>query len=168
MKEEIRKLISSDIELAYEIICASRDHMNEKGIPQWNENYPLKSTIKKDVENEEIFGFFSKDVLQGLIVINEHQDPEYQEIQWEYDIKPIGVVHRLAVNPLFQNQGVAGKLMDFAESWFIKNNFSSIRLDAFARNEVALNFYDKRDYHRRGLVLFPFRKIPFYCFEKKL
>ena len=168
MKEQIRKLVSSDVEPAFEIICASRDHMNKNGIPQWNEKYPLKSTIEQDVEKEEIFGFFVKGLIRGIIVINEHQDPEYQEIQWVHHTHPIGVIHRLAVDPTFQNQGIAGKLMDFAEARFLKNKFSSIRLDAFAQNEVALRFYDKRAYQRRGSVLFPFRSIPFHCFEKKL
>lgn len=76
------------------------------------------------------------------------------------------IIHRLAVHPLFQNQGFAKRLMDFAEDYAINENFSSIRLDAYSANEKVLRFYEAREYKKRGEVYFPDRKLPFYCYEK--
>ncbi len=164
----IRRLNKEEIAAGFEVIDASRRKMIVEGISQWNEKYPNLETIANDVAKREIYGFITNEKVAGIIVLNQYQDEQYLEIEWKYNEGKIGVVHRLAVHPNFQNQGIAGKLMHFAEEYFASNQFASIRLDAFSENPIALSFYEKRGYERRGMVYFPFRDKPFWCYEKQI
>lgn len=164
----IKLLKTENIQAAYNILDSCRDHMNLHGIPQWNEHYPKLHNVQNDVQKKEAYGYFSDGTLSGIIVLNEYQDPEYLDIEWRFPNEKVGVIHRLAVHPDFQGQGIAGKLMRFAEEQFSKLGYESIRLDAFTQNPTALNLYDKLGYEKRGQVYFPYRTVPFWCYEKKL
>jgi ribosomal protein S18 acetylase RimI-like enzyme len=76
-------------------------------------------------------------------------------------------VHRLCVNPAFQGQGIGRKLMLFAEDYARKNKYTSIRLDAFAKNPISVGLYESLAFQRRGFVSFLPGSIS-YCFEKGL
>ena len=56
------------------------------------------------------------------------------------------VVHRLAVRPDKQRQGIARRLMDFAEQWARDHEYDAIRLDTFNQNPGNQRFYLNRGY----------------------
>jgi len=56
--------------------------------------------------------------------------------------------------------------MIFAEDYAKKNNYSSIKLDAFLPNQAALQLYEKSGYTKVGTVRF--RKGEFNCYEKTI
>ena len=65
--------------------------------------------------------------------------------------------------------GNGKKLMDFAESFAVENNFISIRLDTFSLNQRNNKFYRSRGYTQLGDVFFPMQSdLPFHCYEKVL
>jgi ribosomal protein S18 acetylase RimI-like enzyme len=72
------------------------------------------------------------------------------------------------IDPKYQGKSYARKLMDFAEKYAKKNNYSSIRLDAYSQNKRVIDFYGKRKYFIRGNVNFPGREYPFHCMEKEI
>ncbi len=164
----IRQLENEDLDRAFQIITDCRNYMYSIGIPQWTEHYPTLETIQKDIGKKEAFGYFHEKILAGIIIINDHQDVQYLEINWKFKDGKIGVIHRLAVDPKFQKMGIAAALMVHAEKYFKENLYASIRLDAFSMNEIALKMYDNLNYQRRGEVYFPFRERSFWCFEKKI
>ncbi|ABR50359.1 GCN5-related N-acetyltransferase [Alkaliphilus metalliredigens QYMF] len=104
----------------------------------------------------------------AYVAINEKQSPEYSQIVWSTDGRKVLVIHRLSVHPEFQGKGIARKFIDFIEDFAIKNQYSCIRLDAYSENTAALRLYDRMGYQRLGQVFFPFRELPFYCYEKAL
>lgn len=101
----------------------------------------------------------------GIIVINEKDSPEYQGMEWSIEDSKVLFVRRLAVHPKCQKQGIARKLMDYAEKFAVENNYSSIRLDVYSGNPRAINFYEARGYKRTGQVYFPRRELPFFCYD---
>jgi ribosomal protein S18 acetylase RimI-like enzyme len=142
--------------------------MRAKGIMQWNENYPTITHVNNDLVAENLYLLKIQNELAGVISIDDNQSPEYAEIDWQYEDGKIMVVHRLAINPAFQKKGLGKFLMDFAEEKAKTEGYSAIRLDAFSENEGTLNFYRSRNYEYGGDIYFPYRKAPFYCFEKKV
>jgi ribosomal protein S18 acetylase RimI-like enzyme len=76
------------------------------------------------------------------------------------------VVHRVCVATIFQGQGIAKKLMRFAEDYAGKTRYTSIRLDALAGNPISLGLYDSLGYRRCGT--FKGHQDDCYCFEKIL
>ena len=133
---------------------------------QWNEFYPSKEVLKKDIELRQIWKMVLKDEIIGIIVISEIKDLEYNSVQWlTHDSNNI-YIHRLALHPHVQGRGFARKMMDFAEAYAKENNFDSVRLDTFSQNKRNQRFYESRDYVKLENIYFPNQsKHPFYCYE---
>lgn len=147
--------------------CA--ENMIANGIFQWNEKYPSKEVLQKDIELEQIWKLEERETTVGIIVLTEIEDKEYINVKWLTKNNKNIYVHRLAVHPNFQGNGYAQKLMDFAENYASKNKYNSIRLDTFSQNKRNQLFYEKRNYVKLENIYFPNQsEHPFYCYEKVL
>ncbi len=143
--------------------------MIENSIFQWDENYPSKEILQKDIDLQQIWKLEVQDVIIGIIVLTEIEDQEYQDVKWLTKNNNNLYIHRLAIEPKYQRKGYAQKLMNYAENYALKNNYSSIRLDTFSKNKRNQEFYKKRNYKKLAYVYFPNQsEFPFYCFEKVL
>lgn len=140
--------------------------MEFENIFQWTESYPNLDIIINDINNKDLYELSKEGELLGVICFNVSQDPQYKIIDWQDKNGCVLIIHRLAINPLVQNQGLAKVLMTFAEDFALINNFTSIRLDAFSGNKKALKLYEDRSYLKRGEIYFPGRHLPFFCYER--
>jgi len=161
----IRLAHIEDSDSVYTLVQEAIRHMEEQGIPQWDEIYPSKAILNADIENKQMYLIEAEGQVAGMTVINEDQSPEYADVDWKYDGRAL-VVHRLTIHLDFQRRKLASYLMDFAEEMAAAENYDSIRLDAFTRNAAAFTLYENRGYRKAGVVRF--RKGDFYCFEKKI
>ncbi len=152
--------------LPYYVIAKNK--LDEQGIFQWTNNYPTLAIVENDIDEGNLYCAILENQCVGIINISEEQEPEYDRIAWKNNNGKILVIHRLAVDPLFQGKGIAKKLMDFAEQFGIRNNYPSVRLDAFSENKRVLEFYETRGYKKRGEVYFAGRQSPFFCYEMDL
>ena len=160
-KEEIPQI------LALTQACAQ--DMISRGIYQWNAHYPSKEAFELDLKRQELYLLFQDEILAGTITISTRKDAEYEEIDWLTKDGKQYYIHRLAVHPEFQGQGLARSLMDFAEGLARVNNVESIRLDTFSQNHRNQKFYEARGYKRLGNIYFPKQsEHPFYCYELPL
>lgn len=162
----IRRAKISEIPDILTITQACAKKMQANGIFQWNEHYPSKEAFIKDIGREELFVIEENNILQGAIVISTLMDEEYKPIEW---LTPNGnsiYIHRLSVHPDLQSQGLAQKMMDFAENFSKENGFVSVRLDTFSQNKRNQRFYEQRGYQRLGDIFFPKQsEHPFHCYE---
>jgi len=160
------KIVSiSMLDRIMEIYSSAIKRMEELNIYQWDDVYPNKELIQNDIASNTMYGYFVNSDLCAIQVINTIQSPEYSQIQWKFkDINPL-VLHRLCVDPEFQNQGISKEMIFFAEKYAVENNFKTIRFDAFINNNISVNIYKKMGFIDSGIV--NFRKGGFYCFEKK-
>ncbi len=160
----IKKLSTDYLFDAFSIIESVIFKMNNESIFQWDELYPTREIIEKDINDGHAFGFFHLNELRGYIVLNEEYSPEYNSLEWTDKSGTALIVHRLSIKADCQGQGIAKQLMIFAEDYAKKNNYSSIKLDAFLHNKAALRLYEKSGYTKVGTVTF--RKGEFNCYEK--
>ena len=143
--------------------------MIENGIFQWNEMYPSKKVLQKDIELQQIWKLEENEIIIGIIVLTEIEDKEYKNVKWLTKNDKNLYVHRLAVHPNYQGKGNAQNLMDFAENYAKKNEYKSIRLDTFSKNKRNHKFYQNRNYVKLESIYFPNQsEFPFYCYEKNL
>ncbi|MBA1336259.1 MAG: GCN5-related N-acetyltransferase [Firmicutes bacterium] len=142
--------------------------MESQGIYQWDEYYPTAEIFEEDIKSGSLYILEDKRNCLGVISINEKQSPEYKKLHWSVEDGKVLVIHRLAVNPECQKQGVGRQLMDFAEKYAAEKGYTSIRLDAYSGNPRALNLYERRGYQKVGQLSFPRREFPFYCYEKAI
>lgn len=165
----IEKATHSDLEKLYAITQSCGKYLIENGIFQWNDSYPSKVILEKDIQLQQIFKLIVETKIIGMVVLTEIVDNEYENIKWLTENNNNLYLHRLAVEPKFQGKGYAQKLMDFAENFAIQNKYSSIRLDTFSQNQRNQQFYKQRNYIQLESIYLPNQsEFPFYCFEKIL
>ena len=162
----IKKLSKDYLFDAFSIIESVVSKMNNESIFQWDEHYPTREIIEKDIDDGYAFGFFHLKELRGYIVLNEEYSPEYNSLEWKDKNGTSLIIHRLSIKADCQGQGIAKQMMIFAEEYAKRNNYTSIKLDAFLHNKAALSLYEKLGYTEVGTVTF--RKGEFNCYEKVL
>src|SRR6185312_2823724 len=149
----IRQGTQEDVDSIMNLIRSCIVHMESSNIFQWDEIYPDKDTIIKDIKKQELYVLEELGSICAFIVLNEFQSPEYNSINWKFSGKVL-VVHRLSVDPLMQGKGLAKKLMLFAHEFARKHGYESIRLDAFTKNPSAVALYTTLGYSKVGTVVF--------------
>lgn len=140
--------------------------MNQKGIDQWDEIYPNKETLEKDILHDEMLISKINGEIVAVIVVNQNQDMEYIDGNWKNSGPKTAVIHRMCVKPNFQGRGIATKTMNYVENNLKSNEYNDIRLDAFSKNPYAIKLYKKLGYDEVGETYF--RKGKFILFEKVL
>jgi GNAT superfamily N-acetyltransferase len=162
----IRRATQNDAVALFKLLRICVANMRSRGIDQWDEMYPDLVTIQLDVRSGTAFLASVADEVIGTLVLNEHQDPEYGEVAWQFTAGRVAVIHRLMIHPAMEGKGIARELMRFAEEQALSAKCRSIRLDAFTGNPRALRLYERLGYRDAGSVRF--RKGEFRCFEKDL
>lgn len=142
--------------------------LDKQGIFQWTDKYPVLSIVEADIQLKELYGMIEGGKCIGLICLNEEQSPQYEAVEWQYTCDKILVVHRLAVAPDYQKQGIGRQLMDFAENFAKENGYAAIRLDSYSVNTRSVALYSNRGYSNCGQIFFEGRPHPFFCFEKQI
>ena len=163
----IRKALEKDINSILRITKACATFMIKNGIFQWNEHYPNYEAFKADIERNELFVLEVDKNIVGSIIISTLMDEIYKPVQWLTPNNNNHIyIHRLAVHPKYQGKGFAQQLIDYAENYAHKNNYTSIRLDTFSQNPRNLKFYELRGYQKLEEIYFPKQsEHPFYCYE---
>ncbi|KMT23130.1 GNAT family N-acetyltransferase [Clostridium cylindrosporum] len=140
--------------------------MNTEGLYQWNENYPNEEIILNDMEKEELFVKVEDETIKGFIVLNEHDDKGYENLDWKYEKEKSLIIHRLCVSPKYQGNGVAKEIMDFTNTFAASKGYKAIRLDTAVENKKAIRFYEKLGYEKVGVL--SARRGEYVCFEKNI
>ncbi len=102
------KATIQDQEKMMALLVACVANMRANNIDQWNAEYPNVETMMKDIESEHLFVMKDNDAYYGIVTLNEEQEKEYSSVNWQCEGK-ILVVHRLAINPIYQSQGIGKK-----------------------------------------------------------
>lgn len=160
----VRLAIKEDYQTIFELFQDCAQFMINKGINQWNEHYPRKVDINRNIANNEVWVFLIDAEIAGTITLNQEGSPEYDKINWSNST--FCVVHRLAVHPKFQRMGIAKTLMNFAETYCLNNGIDSIRLDTYTKNKGSMTLYKNLNFEKLGFVYFRAIEAPFACFEK--
>lgn len=165
---KIRLARKEESNKVFDIYLDAKQKLEESGIYQWNDYYPTLQLIENDIENRYLYVIEENNLLYGAVNISEIQEKAYAKINWEFTIGKVLVVHRLVISPHHRGVGLGRQLMDYVEQYALINDYASIRLDVYSKNELATLMYKKRGYLTRGTVSFPKRTFPFYCMEKEI
>ena len=155
------------IEILYLLRVCILD-MNQNGFKHWNSVYPGPDIIQKDLTKSSIYLVKDKGVCKGMVTLDSEEPEEYKDIKWTSSAKKPLFLHRLAVHPIWQGQGIARKLMTFAEEFARKNGFDALRIDVFSDCMHARNLCRKNSFKEAGNFLSFFQQQPFICYDKKI
>lgn len=156
----------SDLNTIFEMFQSAIMDMEEKGIFQWDELYPDRDILKEDIQKGQLYVGFMENEPVAAYVLNRECDGEYANGRWNYEGDSYIVIHRLCVNPKYQNHGIGTCTMKYIEECARKKGKESVRLDAFTENPIAKKLYEGLGYQIVGFA--NFRKGRFFLMEKGL
>ena len=156
----------SQLEEIFSVYSAAIETMEKADIHQWDEIYPTKEDIAQDIQKEQMYIGKKGQNITVCFTLSEEYDEEYKNGDWKWPDSKFIVIHRLCVNPVFQNRGIASKTMKFIEKLSKSADYDSIRLDCFTENPYSRKLYDKAGYSVVGYA--DWRKGRFELREKKL
>ncbi|MBE6737656.1 MAG: GNAT family N-acetyltransferase [Ruminococcaceae bacterium] len=166
MKLTFRKATDKDLNEILLLYKSVVKNMIESGINQWSDEYPNKEVLSQDIANNELILAIDEVKIIGAFVMNEFADEDYYKAAWQYPDLRWCVIHRLCVSPSCHRQGIAVRMMEYAERKARKEGFESIHLDTFSGNPKALSLYHKIGFTDVGEAFWA--RGRFVIMEKKL
>ena len=163
---ELRVAKINDLDEVSALFYAAIEEMNSNNIPQWDEVYPDRKTLEKDIEREEMYLLAVERRIAAVFVLNKEYDELYKTGKWKYPDASFKILHRLCVHPGFQNRGLAKKAMNSIFDMLKSEGIESLRFDGFTLNPYAIKLYHSLSCEIVGTV--NFRKGKFYLYEKYL
>ena len=148
----------------FSVFSAAVNHMEQQGIHQWDEIYPDLPTITEDIAKNQMYIGKIDNEIAVCFVLSEECDEEYKNGKWHYPDAKFNVIHRLCVNPKFQNKGIATQTMIYIEKTSKAQGYEVIRLDCFTQNPYSRKLYEKAGYSVVGYA--DWRKGRFELREK--
>ncbi len=158
------KATKEQIKEVFSVFSAAINNMENQGIHQWDEIYPDLPTITEDIAKNQMYIGMIDGKIAVCFVLSEECDEEYKNGKWQWPDSKFCVIHRLCVNPKFQNQGIATQTMEYIEKLCKEAGYDSIRLDCFTENPYSRKLYDKAGYSVVGYA--DWRKGRFELREK--
>ena len=160
------KATINQFETVFSVYSAAIDTMEKEGIHQWDEIYPTTIEIGGDIQKNQMYIGKEGQDIAVCFTLSEECDEEYKNGSWQWPDSRFIVIHRLCVNPNYQNQGIAAKTLEFIEKTAKLQGYESIRLDCFTQNPYSRKLYDKAGYLVVGYA--DWRKGRFELREKKI
>lgn len=156
----------SDIDKICSLIENAVIEMESNQIFQWDSLYPTKADFLDDIQKQQLFIGLSDNDILVIYALNKDCDKEYINGAWKYPDSKYHIIHRLCVNPKYQNRGIAKNTLLHIEKELREKGIETIRLDVFSNNPFALSLYQNSGYEKVGSA--DWRKGRFYLMEKHL
>ena len=164
---KIRKACSYDIDDIMSILDEARAFQRQSGFRQWEDGYPGRSDVERDIDCGTAYVFIDTDMTAVGYVALSSSDEAYDRIGdiWEHS-GSYGVVHRLALGDCLRGQHTTSTLFSLIEQTFRSLGITSIRLDTGTDNKIMQHLMAKYGYTSRGIHQFPWG--PRLAYEKRL
>ncbi len=156
----------SDIDEICALVKSAISGMDRNSIFQWDEIYPAREDFLSDIKSGNLYAGKIGEKIAVVFALNKCQDEAYKIANWTYNGEDFCVLHRLCVNPEFQNQGVAKTTLKYIEEKLKNSGKKSLQLNVFTQNPFALRLYEKAGFHQTGTA--DWRKGKFLLMEKIL
>lgn len=152
---KLRQAKIEDFDQIIEILKDGANQLAERGVDQWQGDYPSPDQIKNDIQNGFAYLAVSQDgETVGAISIVEAPDHSYDKMdgQWLLDTQKYVVIHRIAIHSQHAGHGYATKLLtEVIDNIRVKrNDIDSIRIDTHEDNKAMQHLIDKMGFKRVG------------------
>lgn len=156
---------TEDRELVYQMMVRAKEDSHKHGIFQWDDRYPTRKMLDSDIEN----GYTELVSLDGQVVAfftsnSICEDDVHNHVKWINQNDNWVILHRLCVDPCFQDKGIGTRIVNLFEARAIERHYDSIRIDVFGTNDKAIHIYEKAGFVRVGQAVC--ERGLFYIYEK--
>ena len=151
---EFRQANISDLDQIVEIIELSKKYLKETKVDQWQDGYPAKEDLRRDIESGNSYVLTNKDEIVATTVISLDGECTYNSIfngEWITNEEYI-VMHRVAVHDKYKGKGIFKELIKEAESLALNKGISSIKIDTHRDNISMQRAVVKNNFKRCGII----------------
>lgn len=151
---EFRQAKISDLDQIVEIIELSKKYLKETKVDQWQDGYPSKEDLRRDIESGSSYVLTNKDEIVATTVISLDGESTYNSIfngEWITNEEYI-VMHRVAVHDKYKGKGIFKELIKEAEILALNKGISSIKIDTHRDNISMQRAVVKNDFKRCGII----------------
>lgn len=152
---KLRQATMVDYEQIMAILKDGANQLAERGVNQWQGDYPSPDQIKGDIEKGHAYLAVSQDEQTvGAIAIVPSPDHAYDNLhgEWLKNTDKYVVIHRVAIHSNHAGHGYATKLLNEVITQ-VKENHSeidSIRIDTHEDNKAMQHLIDKMSFTKVG------------------
>lgn len=146
----LRLAENDDVPYIMEIIRKVIPGMHAAGNYQWDEYYPAETTFNKDIKNGTLYVFEEENVIKGCIVADDNHAFAYDDIPWALARMDCLALHRLAVDPNFQGQGIAQKILRGIIEIGQEKSYLGIHTDTSQENKPMQQLFGKLGFDYKG------------------
>ena len=114
--------------------------------------YPTRETAAKALAEGALYVLEEAGETVASVILNQHQDEFYAEINWQYSAQPeqVLVVHTLCIPPSLAGQGLGKACVSLIKQHAAAMGCTVIRLDTWAGNTPAARLYQKNGFSLCG------------------
>ena len=126
----------SDIDRIFELYNSATDYMNSKKGVAWPKF--KRDMIINEIENKLQWKLEIDKQIACIWAITLND-----ELIWGIDSNPSLYVHRLATNPKFRGNRLAGHVFNWCHKYCIENKLNYIKMDTVGLNKGLINHYSR-------------------------
>lgn len=163
------KAVEKDANSIMNIIKQAQDYFKEKGINQWQDNYPNAETVKNDIRNRNGYVLLRDNNVVGTAVVSFDGEKNYESIyngEWassgEY-----AVIHRIAIDESYKGIGLSFVIIKNIEKICLNKGVYSIKIDTHKENVSMQRMLLKNGFQYCGIIYLD-DKSKRLAFEKTL
>ena len=154
---QLRQATMADFDQIMTILKDGANQLAERGVEQWQGDYPSPDQIKEDIENGWAYFAVSQDgETVGAIAIVPSPDHSYDKLdgKWLLDTENYLVIHRVAIHSNHAGKGYATKLLTEVINYIKehRSDIDSIRIDTHEDNKAMQHLIDKMGFTRVGTL----------------
>ena len=147
---KIRKTDITELNTLMDIFEQGKHIMRKDGnMKQWTGGYPTEEIINKDIENGNSYVCLDEEQnIVGTFAFIQGNDPTYVQIydgEWIDDIRPYGVIHRLASTE--DSKGIASACLQ----WCYRQ-IPNLRADTHRDNHILQYILKKHGFQYCGII----------------
>ncbi len=172
MEISFRKGTPQDVPYIMNIIQDTVEIMERNHNDQWTEDYPKEENFLKDINRGKLYvAVNEKDKPVGTVTVEEEGPKQYQTIPWRKEDSAY-YIHRIAVDVQTRGQGVASKLLQYAEEVAKQDGINYLKTDTYSLNKKAQSMFTKNGYKEVGVIPpeegYLGKEEPFFVYDKIL
>ena len=121
-----------------QIIKDAQDLLASQNIDQWQNGYPTKSILLKDIQDLQSYILLNaKGLPLATAMFSTKIEPTYSKIDGGWmtpDQTQYGVIHRMAVSKNYRRKGIAKYIFNTCETMLKTSQIKSMRIDTHEEN----------------------------------
>lgn len=144
----------SDIDRIMFIINQAQEYLRNKGVDQWQGNYPNKDIIINDINIKIGYVLEKDDDIVATVAVSFNDEGTYDKIykgKWITN-NEYAVLHRIAVDNKQKGKRLSSVIIAKVEDMCIKRGIRSVKVDTHRKNESMQKMLNNNGFTRCGII----------------